>query len=132
RASAHPQSRPWRAAGDRPRSAHPHRRARALMSEDGTADLAARAAHRHVVVVGGGMAGLVAARECAKVGMNVTVLEAAGELGGAIRRAALDGVTVDAGAESYATRGGHVRKLLDELGLADRIVTPNPAGAWLV
>lgn len=102
------------------------------MSEDGTADLAARAAHRHVVVVGGGMAGLVAARECAKVGMNVTVLEAAGELGGAIRRAVLDGVTVDAGAESYATRGGHVRKLLDELGLADRIVTPNPAGAWLV
>lgn len=102
------------------------------MSEDGTADLAARAAHRHVVVVGGGMAGLVAARECAKVGMNVTVLEAAGELGGAIRRAELEGVTVDAGAESYATRGGHVRKLLDELGLADRIVTPNPAGAWLV
>lgn len=102
------------------------------MSEDGTADLAARAAHRHVVVVGGGMAGLVAARECAKVGMNVTVLEAAGELGGAIRRAALDGVTVDAGVESYATRGGHVRKLLDELGLTDRIVTPNPTGAWLV
>lgn len=102
------------------------------MSEDGTAGLAARAAHRHVVVVGGGMAGLVAARECAKVGMNVTVLEAAAELGGAIRRAALDGVTVDAGAESYATRGGHVRKLLDELGLTDRIVTPNPTGAWLV
>ncbi|WP_228479778.1 protoporphyrinogen oxidase [Microbacterium abyssi] len=102
------------------------------MSTDGTADLAARAAHRHVVVVGGGMAGLVAARECAKVGMHVTVLEAAAELGGAIRRAELDGVTVDAGAESYATRGGHVRTLLDELGLTDAIVTPNPAGAWLV
>ncbi|HWK78647.1 protoporphyrinogen/coproporphyrinogen oxidase [Microbacterium sp.] len=102
------------------------------MSDDRTADLAARAAHRHVVVIGGGIGGLVAARECAKVGMRVTLLEAADELGGAIRRADLDGVRVDAGAESYATRGGHVRDLLDELGLSDRIVTPNPAGAWLV
>ncbi|MEJ1923630.1 protoporphyrinogen/coproporphyrinogen oxidase [Microbacterium sp. KHB019] len=102
------------------------------MSGDRTADLAARAAHRHVVVIGGGIGGLVAARECAKVGMRVTLLEAADELGGAIRRADLDGVRVDAGAESYATRGGHVRGLLEELGLSDRIVTPNPAGAWLV
>lgn len=102
------------------------------MTADTTADLAARAAHRHVVVIGGGIAGLVAARECAKVGMLVTVLEAEGELGGAIRGAELDGVNVDAGAESYATRGGHVRKMLVELGLDDRIVTPNPAGAWLV
>ncbi|GAA1541196.1 oxygen-dependent protoporphyrinogen oxidase [Microbacterium ginsengiterrae] len=102
------------------------------MSDDRTADLAARAAHRHVVVIGGGIGGLVAARECAKVGMQVTVLESEGELGGAIRRADLGGLTVDAGAESYATRGGHVRALLDELGLGDRIVTPNPAGAWLV
>ncbi|WP_144793320.1 protoporphyrinogen oxidase [Microbacterium paludicola] len=102
------------------------------MSDDRTADLAARAAHRHVVIVGGGIGGLVAARECAKVGMQVTVLESEGELGGAIRRADLGGLTVDAGAESYATRGGHVRALLDELGLGDRIVTPNPAGAWLV
>lgn len=102
------------------------------MASQDPADLAARAAHRHVVVIGGGIGGLVAARECAKVGMQVTLLEAADELGGAIRRADLDGVTVDAGAESYATRGGHVRGLLDELGLSDRIVTPNPAGAWLV
>lgn len=96
------------------------------------ADLAARAAGRHIVVIGGGIGGLVAARECAAVGMRVTVLEAADELGGAIRRAEIDGVTVDAGAESYATRGGHIRTLIDELGLADRVVTPNPAGAWLV
>lgn len=101
-------------------------------SEPHTADLAATAALRHVVVVGGGIGGLIAARECAKVGMRVTVLEAADQLGGALARADLDGVTVDSGAESYATRGGHVRKLIEELGLADRIVTPNPAGAWLV
>jgi len=101
------------------------------MTED-PVDLAARAAQRHVIVVGGGIGGLVAARECAKVGMNVTVLEAGTSLGGAIRRAELDSIVVDAGAESYATRGGHVRELLAELGLTERIVSPNPAGAWLV
>ena len=94
-------------------------------------DLAARAAHTHIIVVGGGIGGLVAARECAKVGMRVTVLEAEETLGGAIRRVDLDGVTIDAGAESYATRGGLVRALVDELDLADRIVLPKPGGAWL-
>lgn len=99
---------------------------------DDPVELAARAAARHVIVIGGGIGGLVAARECAKVGMRVTLLEAAESLGGAIRRAELDSIAVDAGAESYATRGGHVRELLADLDLTDRIVTPNPAGAWLV
>lgn len=94
-------------------------------------DLAARAAERHVVVIGGGASGLVAARECAEVGMRVTVLEAAESLGGAIRRAEIDGVVVDAGAESYATRGGHVRALVDALGLAAKVQTPAAGGAWL-
>ncbi len=94
-------------------------------------DLAARAAQKHVVVIGGGIGGLVAARECAKVGMRVTLLESADEPGGAIRRIELDGVVVDAGAESYATRGGHVRAFVEELGLADRIVAPQAGAAWL-
>ncbi|WP_314095857.1 NAD(P)-binding protein, partial [Microbacterium foliorum] len=94
-------------------------------------DLAARAATRHIVVVGGGVGGLIAARECVKVGMHVTLLEASDAVGGAIRRAELDGVVVDAGAESYATRGGRVRALLAELDLSDRIVAPAAGGAWL-
>lgn len=95
------------------------------------ADLAARAARKHVVVLGGGVGGLVAARECAKVGMQVTLLEGSESLGGVIRRVALDGVVVDAGAESYATKGGHVRALVNDLGLSDRVVTPQAGGAWL-
>ncbi|MGM1018708.1 MAG: protoporphyrinogen oxidase [Actinomycetota bacterium] len=101
------------------------------MTGSGPADLAARAAERHVVVVGGGISGLVAAWECAKVGMRVTLLEESDVLGGAIRGAVIDGIAVDAGAESYATRGGHVRALVEELGLADRIVAPSGGGAWL-
>lgn len=96
------------------------------------AALAARAADTHVVVIGGGIGGLIAARECAKVGMRVTLLEETDAVGGAIRRADLGGVVVDAGAESFATRGGHVRELLEELGLTDRIVAPEGGGAWLV
>jgi oxygen-dependent protoporphyrinogen oxidase len=41
------------------------------------------------------------------------------------------GIQLDAGAESFATRGGHVAALLDELGLGDDVVTPLAAGAWL-
>ena len=96
-----------------------------------TPELAARAAQQHVVVIGGGIGGLVAARECAKLGMRVTLLEAADALGGSIRSARLDDLVVDAGAESFATRGGHVRALVDELGLGDEVVAPEGGGAWL-
>lgn len=101
------------------------------MTAEQSAELAARAAEQHVVVIGGGIGGLVAARECAKVGMRVTLLEAQPQLGGSIRSVELDGIVVDAGAESFATRGGHVRKLVEELGLSDAVVKPEGGGAWL-
>ncbi|HWU59883.1 MAG TPA: FAD-dependent oxidoreductase, partial [Microbacteriaceae bacterium] len=84
-----------------------------------------------VVIIGGGVAGLVAARECARPGFLVTVLEASDRLGGSVGRLNVGGVTVDSGAESFATRGGHVAELIDELGLTDQIVQPLSAGAWL-
>ncbi|AZS38412.1 Protoporphyrinogen oxidase [Microbacterium lemovicicum] len=94
-------------------------------------DLAAAAARTSVVVVGGGMAGLVAAYECAKVGIRVTVVEASDRVGGVLRADEIDGIVVDTGAESYATRGGTVRALVDDLGLAGDIVTPTRGGAWV-
>ncbi|SJN39335.1 Protoporphyrinogen IX oxidase, aerobic, HemY [Microbacterium esteraromaticum] len=101
------------------------------MTAEPSAELAARAAEQHIVVIGGGIGGLIAARECAKVGMRVTLIEAETALGGSIRSAELDGIIVDAGAESFATRGGHVRALIDQLGLGDRVVAPEGGGAWL-
>ena len=82
-----------------------------------------------IVVVGGGMAGLVVARECARPGFEVTVLEASARVGGSVAPLHLDGITLDAGAESFATRGGHVAGLLHDLGLDDEVVQPNPSGA---
>ncbi|AYG03669.1 protoporphyrinogen oxidase [Gryllotalpicola protaetiae] len=89
-----------------------------------------------VVVIGGGMGGLAAARDLARPGFEVTLLEASDRLGGSVQRLDLtlaDGeqLTVDAGAESFATRGGHVAAYLDELHLGDQVVQPNAAGAWL-
>lgn len=85
-----------------------------------------------VVVVGGGVAGLVAALECARLGLSVTVLERAATPGGCVGRIELAGLTLDSGAESFATRGGTVAELIGQLGLDDDVVTPNPSGAWLV
>ncbi|GAA2030939.1 protoporphyrinogen oxidase [Agromyces tropicus] len=84
-----------------------------------------------VVVVGGGVAGLVAALECARLGLGVVVLEQAGRPGGCVGRLEVDGLALDAGAESFATRNDSVPALVERLGLADEVVSPNPAGAWL-
>lgn len=85
-----------------------------------------------VAVVGGGIAGLVAARELALGGARVTLLEREAVLGGRIRAATLAGTTFDVGAEAFATRGGAVAELIAELGIAERVVHPAPAGAWVV
>ncbi|TFD83170.1 FAD-dependent oxidoreductase [Cryobacterium lactosi] len=86
---------------------------------------------KDVLVIGGGVAGLVAARECAHLGLSVVVLEAAGTLGGAVAGHEVAGLQLDAGAESFAVRGNTVAAFIADLGLTDQIVEPNPAGAWL-
>ena len=77
-------------------------------------------------MVGGGVAGLVAALECAKVGLRVTLLERRDAIGGCVGRIELDGLTLDSGAESFATRGGAVAELLEQLGLGDDIADAEP------
>ncbi|WP_029145311.1 protoporphyrinogen/coproporphyrinogen oxidase [Microbacterium luticocti] len=109
------------------------------MTTDATGPFAG--AGSHLVVIGGGPAGLVAARAAlvraaagrgaTPTGVRVTVLEAAPAVGGCVARHQVGGLALDAGAESFATRGGAVAQLVDELGLGDRLEWPNAAGAWL-
>ena len=84
-----------------------------------------------VVVVGAGVAGLVAARTLARRGVQVTVVDPAPEPGGCVARHTVAGIPLDSGAESFATRGGTVTAYLRGLDLGDVVVTPNPKGAWV-
>lgn len=83
------------------------------------------------VVIGGGISGLLAAREFARAGVRTTVLEASEAWGGCVGSHTVAGLTLDSGAESFATRTAAVADLAAELGLAGEIVAPNPGGAWV-
>lgn len=91
--------------------------------------LAAQAARRHVAVIGGGVAGLVAAWECAKVGLDVTVLEASDRLGGTVCTVELDGLRVDAAADGFGARA--LDRLIAQLGIADDVVEPATTQRWV-
>jgi len=70
-----------------------------------------------VVVVGGGIAGLVAARELSRAGMSVLLLESSPVLGGKLRIGEVGGVRIDIGAESMLARRPEALDLVAELGL---------------
>lgn len=84
-----------------------------------------------VIVVGAGVAGLVTAHDLSRRGYDVLVLEAQDRVGGIVARHELAGIALDAGAESFAVRGGAVAELAAQLGLGDDLVDPEPGGAWL-
>ena len=83
------------------------------------------------LVVGGGISGLLSARELAAAGHEVTVLEAGTAWGGCVGSHTVAGLTLDSGAESFATRSDAVARLCSELGLGGKIVPPRPGGAWV-
>jgi oxygen-dependent protoporphyrinogen oxidase len=84
------------------------------------------------VVVGGGIAGLVVARDLGKAGRRVILVEASSRLGGEVARHTVAGIDLDAGAESFATRDDTIITLATQLGLGNEIVAPDPRGAWVV
>jgi len=86
----------------------------------------------HVVVVGGGIAGLAAAHRLLDRGMRVTVLEAADRVGGKLLPGEIAGVRVDLGAESMLARRPEAVSLAREAGLAERLQAPatSTASIW--
>jgi len=96
---------------------------------------------RRVVIVGGGLAGIAAALECARAGAAVTLLEARGRLGGAAYSFARNGMVADNGQHVFLRCCTAYRSLLDEIGAGDRVVlqprlsipvlAPGGRRAWL-
>ncbi|OON80701.1 protoporphyrinogen oxidase [Streptomyces tsukubensis] len=85
----------------------------------------------HVVVVGGGIAGLAAAHRALGAGARVTVLEASPRLGGKLHAGEIEGVRVDLGAESMLARRPEAVDLAREVGLGELLQPPGTATAAL-
>jgi len=94
-------------------------------------DALARARRTRVVVVGGGVAGLTAALEWAKVGAHVTVVEASQRFGGGVETVVLDGIAVDLVADAFPLGAAPLRDLLDELLLRDAVEPARAQPVWV-
>jgi protoporphyrinogen/coproporphyrinogen III oxidase len=84
---------------------------------------------KRIAVVGAGITGLTAAHELAKAGHAVTVFEARGEAGGAIRTIQRDGWLVEAGPNTLLLRDRSLDGLFTEAGLDSELQVANPAAA---
>ncbi|WP_328301408.1 protoporphyrinogen oxidase [Streptomyces sp. NBC_00435] len=85
----------------------------------------------HVVVIGGGIAGLAAAHRLLADGLRVTLLEAGPRLGGKLLAGELAGLRVDLGAESVLARRPEALALARAVGLGDALQPPATATARL-
>jgi len=73
----------------------------------------------------------VAARELARNGVQVRVLEAGPDVGGQVRTVDFAGCRVDVGAEALHRAAPQVMALVTDLGLEDHLVAARPGSAWV-
>jgi protoporphyrinogen/coproporphyrinogen III oxidase len=84
-----------------------------------------------VVVVGGGIAGLAAARRLERLveRVEVILLEATGGVGGKLLTEEVDGFVVEGAADSFLSRKKRGIELCEEIGLAGELVGRRPENA---
>ncbi|MFH8407824.1 protoporphyrinogen/coproporphyrinogen oxidase [Streptomyces sp. NPDC018019] len=102
-----------------------------VTASSGSAAPAGRALAQHVVVIGGGIAGLAAAHRLTGAGLRVTLLESTGRLGGKLRSGEIAGTPVDLGAEALRVPRPEAVELAREVGLGDRLRVPAATDAAL-
>jgi protoporphyrinogen/coproporphyrinogen III oxidase len=83
----------------------------------------------HVVIVGGGIAGLAAAFFLRDAPVRVTVLEGQPRIGGKLAVSEIAGIAVDEGAESLLVTRPEGTDLIAAVGLADQRVAPGTTAA---
>lgn len=80
--------------------------------------------------MGAGVAGLAAALELQRAGVDVVVLEATGQVGGKVRLSEVGGVPVDEGADAILRRVPYAVQLAEAAGLPLISPTEGGAGVW--
>ncbi len=83
----------------------------------------------HVVIVGGGIAGLAAAFFLRNAPVRVTLFESSPRIGGKLAVSELAGMPVDEGAEVMLARRPEGIDLVDAVGLAGELVSPGTTAA---
>ena len=86
-------------------------------------------AQPHVVIVGGGIAGLAAAFFLREEAVRVTVLEGSPKLGGKLSVSGIAGLAVDEGAEALLVTRPEGIGLIAEAGLGDLRTVPGPTSS---
>lgn len=88
---------------------------------------------RAVAVIGGGIAGLTAALRLSEAAIGpITIFESSPRWGGKLRSLEIDGVRLDAGAESLLARRREAIELVDQLGLGGLSVHPTAERAGVL
>jgi len=85
-----------------------------------------------IAIVGGGIAGLVAARLVQERGLDPVLFESTDRLGGKLRLETVGDLTFDAGAESILARRPEGVALAKSVGLADDVVHPDTTQASIL
>ena len=80
-----------------------------------------------VAIVGGGIAGLSAAYELHKSGVEFTLFESSARLGGVIRTEAVGDFLMEAGPDSFLSEKSAARELCAESGLEGELIGSNDA-----
>ena len=77
------------------------------------------------MIVGGGIAGLSAAYDLARAGVEATLFERRPRLGGVIETQTWEGCVFDAGPDSFISQKPEALALIKELGLGDEVIGSN-------
>lgn len=86
----------------------------------------------HVVIVGAGVAGLAAAFDLRRAGVDVTVFDPSDRPGGKLRTTDFAGVPVDESADMFLARVPGAVQLCRDLGLAGELISPAIGSAAVV